>query len=142
MEKFGVTTLAVGFGEGPKGVGDGWWYQPEDPTVGIPSGGWVHDCEEDDGAFDPIKVERMVPISLDRDGRCVRRVGVVQAECLCGARLITLVEEVDSDWEAIQAEQDQAWAEELIADVASSAAQRQWEMDGGVLAQVDAEVRL
>ena len=123
VESLGMMTLAVGYGKGEEGVGGGWWHQPENPAWGILHGGWVHDCLEDDDAFDPIKEGPMVPVALDTDGQTVRRVVVEQAECLCGARLLSLVEE---------SEQDRAWAEELIAEVAGDAAQRQFELDGGV----------
>lgn len=131
-EPLGMITLVVGYGKDDKGVGGGWWHQPTDPVVGILSGGWVHDCEADDGAFDPIKEGPFVPVSLETDGRTVRRVVVEQAECLCGARLLSLVEESEPDWDAIQAEEDRAWAEELVAEAAGDAAQRQCELDGGV----------
>ena len=131
-DSLGIVTLAIGYGKGEDGVGGGWWHQPADPAVGLLSGGWVHECEADDGAFDPIKEGPVVPVALEADGRTVRRVFVEQAECLCGARLLSLVEESEPDWEAIQAEQDRAWAEELIAETARDAAQQQFELDGGV----------
>ncbi|MHB1525017.1 MAG: hypothetical protein ACYCZN_01835 [Candidatus Dormibacteria bacterium] len=132
VETLGMMTLAVGYGPAEVGVGGGWWHQPENRAWGIFHGGWVHDCEEDDDAFDPIKEGPMVPVSVESDGRTVKRVVVEQAECLCGARLLSLVEESEQDGDAIQGEQDRAWAEELIAEVAGDAAQRQFELDGGV----------
>ena len=128
----GTVTLAIGYGKGEDGVGGGWWHQGDDPAAGILSSGWVHECEADDGAFDPIKEGPFVPVALETDGRTVRRVFVEQAECLCGARLLSLVEESEPDWEATQAEQDRAWAEELLAETARDAAQQQFELDGGV----------
>ena len=123
-EPLGTLTLAIGYGNGEDGVGGGWWHQPADPAVGILSSGWVHECEADDGAFDPIKEGPVIPVALETDGRTVRRVFVEQAECLCGARLLSLVEESEPNWDAIQAEQDRAWADELIAEVAVDAARR------------------
>ena len=108
-DSLGSVPLSIGYGKGEDGVGGGWWHQPADPAVGILSSCWIHECEADDGAVDPIKEGPFVPVALETDARTVRRVFVEQAE---------------PDWDAIQAEQCRAWADELIAEVAGDAARR------------------